>query len=243
MLPIARGDRKNFVFLAFAFAVLLPLSAAKAGGPLKVVTGQVATSEGAIPVAEDLSFEACIIGREGDILRQNSVGCGYFAGSWWITVSNFAGTWSIGEVLRIAFTDVGSGESNTLEIILNDSTTQDTGDFSLPVGLSFFVATRTSTGVHLRWRTESEVNNLGFAVYRSEAKDGKYVKIAFVAGAGSSAMPSNYQYFDKEVERGKTYFYYLEDVDVAGIKNKSRIVKAVKIKNLPAVWAKVKTVR
>ncbi len=179
-----------FIFLAFAFAVLLPL-AAEAGGALKVVNGIVTTSKGATPADEALSFEAYILSREEDILRQNSTGCGYAGGSWWVTVSNFTGTWQIGEVLRVGFADAGSGESNTFEIILNDSTTQNTGDFSLPVGLSFFVATRTSTGAQLRWRTESEVNNIGFAIFRSEAKDGKYAKIAFVAGAGSSAMPSN----------------------------------------------------
>lgn len=241
-----RRDRKKwfFIFLyAFAFAVLLP-QLAEAGGVFKVVNGIVTTSEGATPADQNLSFEAYILGREGDILRQNSTGCGYSAGSWWITVSNFfTGTWVIGEVLRVKFTDAGSGESNTLEVVLNESTTQNTGDFSLPVILSFFVATRTFTGVHLCWRTESEVGNIGFAIYRSEAKDGKYKKIAFVDGVGNSAMSSDYQYLDQKVEKGKTYFYYLQDIDVVGNKSKSQTVKEVNAKNLAVIWAKIKTVR
>jgi len=42
------------------------------------------------------------------------------------------------------------------------------GDLSLPVELSFFKATWIENGVLLSWRTETEVNNVGFAIYRSE---------------------------------------------------------------------------
>jgi bacillopeptidase F (M6 metalloprotease family) len=71
------------------------------------------------------------------------------------------------------------------------------------------------------------VNNAGFAIYRSEEEDGKYTKIAFVDGAGNSAMPRNYRFVDKNAEAGKTYYYYLEDIDIQGEKNKSRTIKVV----------------
>jgi hypothetical protein len=99
--------------------------------------------------------------------------------------------------------------------------------FSLPVELSSFTATTGDGTVTLRWRTETEVNNIGFAIYRSEEKDGNYIRINFVPGAGSSAMPNEYQFTDKKVEQGKTYFYYLEDVDIAGEKNRTKIIKVV----------------
>lgn len=233
-----------FIFLLALLALAVPQSAG-AGGSLKIVTGTVTTSKGAVPVDEDFSFEAYILGRDGDILRQNSVGCGYSTGSWWITVSNFAGTWAIDETLRVSFADAGSGESNVLEIVLDGSTTQNVGDFSLPVELSLFTATVSSAGVLLRWRTESEVNNIGFAIYRGEARGGPYTKIAFVDGAGSSAMPRDYQYLDKTVEKGKTYFYYLEDVDVAGEKGKSEIIKIVAgpPKRMATVWSRIRAAR
>ncbi|MBM3241424.1 hypothetical protein FJZ31_34520 [Candidatus Poribacteria bacterium] len=101
------------------------------------------------------------------------------------------------------------------------------GDYSLPVELSSFTATTGDGTVILRWRAETEVNNIGFAIYRSEEKDGNYTRINFVPGAGSSAMPNDYQFTDKKVEQGKTYFYYLEDVDVAGEKNRTKIIKVV----------------
>ena len=71
------------------------------------------------------------------------------------------------------------------------------------------------------------MNNLGFGIYRSEKKDGNYTRLAFVEGAGNSAMPNDYQFTDKKAEAGKTYFYYLEDVDITGEKSKSKIIKVV----------------
>jgi hypothetical protein len=40
-------------------------------------------------------------------------------------------------------------------------------------------------------------------------------------------MPHDYQFLDETVEEGKTYFYYLEDIDISGEKNRSRIIKVV----------------
>jgi parallel beta-helix repeat protein len=104
---------------------------------------------------------------------------------------------------------------------------EQNADASLAVSLSTFTATASVDGVTLHWRTESEVNNIGFGIYRSEAKDGNYTRIAFVSGAGNSAMPIDYQFTDKKVEVGKTYFYYLEDIDIVGEKGKSETIKVV----------------
>ena len=111
-------------------------------------------------------------------------------------------------------------------------------DLSLPVELSAFTATASGfdtpsatqpkgLNVILKWRTESEVNNIGFAIYRSEEKDGNYTKIAFVKGAGSTAMPTDYKFVDKKVEAGKTYFYYLQDIDIFGETNRTKFVKVI----------------
>ncbi len=100
-------------------------------------------------------------------------------------------------------------------------------DTSLPVTLSSFTANAEGSSVKLLWRTETEINNIGFTVYRSEAKDGNYTRITFVNGAGSTGMPTDYKFKDMKVEPGKTYFYYLEDIDITGEKNKSNIIKVV----------------
>jgi len=104
------------------------------------------------------------------------------------------------------------------------STSSDT---SLPVTLSQFTATRTIDGVQLRWRTESEVNNLGFWIYRSDRRDGTFEKVnpTIIAGAGTSGASHTYTFLDAQVEEGVTYFYYLEDVAFDGSTSQSRLIQ------------------
>jgi len=100
-------------------------------------------------------------------------------------------------------------------------------DGSLPVTLSSFTATASDGKVTLTWRTETEVNNAGFDIYRSDAKDGKYVKVnaRLVQGAGTDATPHDYSFTDENVAVGKTYYYYIEDVDFSGKTNRSHIIE------------------
>jgi len=116
-------------------------------------------------------------------------------------------------------------------------------DVTLPVTLSSFAAIPTDSGVMLKWRTESEVDHLGWNIYRSETKDGKFVKIndKLISGAGNSAMPNTYQFVDKTVVKGRQYYYYLEDVDIAGTRNKSSIIPVNKdAKKLTTTWSKIR---
>jgi hypothetical protein len=98
---------------------------------------------------------------------------------------------------------------------------------SEPVELSLFTATTTTDDVTLRWRTESETNNLGFSIYRSDAKDGKYTKVnaRLIQGAGTDAAPHDYSFTDEDVVFGFTYYYYIEDIDFSGKTNKSHIIE------------------
>ena len=73
----------------------------------------------------------------------------------------------------------------------------------------------------------------GGCIYRSEKEDGDYTKMGFVNGAGNSGMPTDYEYADKGVEDDQTYFYYLEDIDIAGAKSKSDVIKVVVPKPIP----------
>jgi hypothetical protein len=110
-------------------------------------------------------------------------------------------------------------------------------DNPLPVELSFFTATTSETGVVLEWRTEMEVGNLGFTIYSSESQDGPFVAIGWIKSAGNLTKPHDYQFTDDNVEAGKTYFYFLEDVDFTGKKNKSEIIEVVvssaKVESIP----------
>ena len=100
-------------------------------------------------------------------------------------------------------------------------------DSSLPVELSSFTAEATTDDVILHWRTATEINNLGFNIYRSNTKDGKHVKInaRLIAGAGTDATPHDYSFTDENVVKGFTYYYYIEDVDFTGKTDKSHIIE------------------
>jgi len=102
-------------------------------------------------------------------------------------------------------------------------------DIPLPIQLAAFTAVSADKGVMIEWRTESELNNLGFNVYRSTRLDGDYVKVtpALIMGAGTEATPREYSFIDADVAVGNTYYYYIEDVDFSGKTNRSQIIGVI----------------
>jgi hypothetical protein len=70
----------------------------------------------------------------------------------------------------------------------------------------------------LSWETASETDNAGFNIYRAETADGEFVKInaLIIPAKGSITEGASYRFIDRGIERGKTYYYKLEDVDIAG---------------------------
>ena len=88
----------------------------------------------------------------------------------------------------------------------------------LPVELSSFSASTIGSTVKLGWRTETEVNNYGFDVERSETQDGRsetWKKIGFVNGNGNSNSPKDYSFEDNAVNSGR-YSYRLKQIDNDG---------------------------
>ncbi len=77
---------------------------------------------------------------------------------------------------------------------------------------------RLEEKVTLEWRTESETDNYGYNIMRSESPDGPFVKInpVIIAGHGTTNTPHEYKYIDKEVEAGKTYYYSLYSLSYDG---------------------------
>ena len=93
-------------------------------------------------------------------------------------------------------------------------------DGPLPVELTSFTATAGDATITLRWTTASELNNLGFHVYRGLQKEGPYERITAerIAGAGTSTMPRTYTFSDIRLRNGLVYYYKLEDISLAGVK-------------------------
>ncbi|MFP4548200.1 MAG: lamin tail domain-containing protein [Fidelibacterota bacterium] len=88
------------------------------------------------------------------------------------------------------------------------------GDQSLPVTLSSFTAKYQQDKVLIQWTTESEMNNMGFNLYKGESEKGEFQKIntSIIPGAGNSSTQNNYSFTDTEVIPGRAYYYQLEDV-------------------------------
>ena len=116
-------------------------------------------------------------------------------------------------------------------------------DISLPVQLSAFSAGIEDQKALLQWETGSEINNLGFEVYRATAAAGEYVKIASyeddetLAGAGNSSSARQYRYADGNVSGGATYWYQLADVDYQGVRSFHGPVSVEAPEALPEVFA------
>ncbi len=91
-------------------------------------------------------------------------------------------------------------------------------DTSLPVELFSFTASAGTSVITIRWTTQSEINNLGFNVYRSETAEGPYQKINtdIIKGSGNSTEQHSYVFVDDRLVGSEKYYYKLEDIDLSG---------------------------
>jgi hypothetical protein len=89
------------------------------------------------------------------------------------------------------------------------------------ITLSAFIVQAKSGQVIIEWSTESEIDNVGFNLYRSEAENGNYTKInaSLVSAKGSATQGASYEFKDNNVQNRKTYYYKLEDIDLSGNSN------------------------
>ena len=103
---------------------------------------------------------------------------------------------------------------------------------ALPVELSKFGAKRDPlTGaVVITWSTQSELNNAGFFIKRSQQKNGKFVVVnpTMVAGAGTTAEKQSYTYTDATAKPNIVYYYQIEDVSLDG--NRQTLTRAHRLK-------------
>ena len=116
----------------------------------------------------------------------------------------------------------------------------------LPVQLSSFRPTLEDGVVTVRWTTESELDNAGFNIYRSETRDGAYkqVNTELIEGAGTTGERTNYSWVDQTAKPGVVYYYQIEDVSFAGDREALAITKLkglISAKNkLTTTWSELK---
>ena len=119
----------------------------------------------------------------------------------------------------------------------------------LPVELSSFRPTRMETGaVRIKWRTESELNNAGFNILRSEIRDGDFAVInvkGIIPGHGTSSEQHLYSYTDTTAKPNVIYYYRIEDVSLDGAR---QTLATVRLKGdisaankLTTTWSELKS--
>ena len=120
----------------------------------------------------------------------------------------------------------------------------------LPVSLSHFRPARDrDTGAAvITWSTQSELNNAGFFIKRSQQRDGQFkvINAAMVQGAGTTSEKQFYTYTDTTAQPNVVYYYQIEDVSLDG--NHQTLTNGIRLKGhigaagkLTTLWGDLKT--
>lgn len=119
----------------------------------------------------------------------------------------------------------------------------------LPVELSFFRPTLEDGKVTIRWTTESELDNAGFNILRSETRTGEFkqVNAELIAGNGTTGERNTYKWVDTTAKPDVVYYYQIEDVSFAG---ERQMLATTKLKGLisaenklTTTWSELKNLR
>ena len=121
---------------------------------------------------------------------------------------------------------------------------------ALPVELSQFRPARDKvTGaVVITWSTQSELNNAGFFIKRSQQRDGEFeiINATMVAGAGTTSEKQSYTYEDTTAQPNVVYYYQIEDVSLDG--NHQTLTRGIRLKGhigaagkATVLWGDLKT--
>ncbi|HEX9710296.1 MAG TPA: hypothetical protein VGB42_10075, partial [Candidatus Thermoplasmatota archaeon] len=103
------------------------------------------------------------------------------------------------------------------------------------VKLAGFGARGYDQAVLVEWQTASELDNLGFHLYRASAAAGPWTRLnaSRIPGLGSSPEGRRYVWPDRVLTNGATYHYRLEDVDRSGVVTSHGPVSAVPVAGVP----------
>ncbi|HEY9165686.1 MAG TPA: T9SS type A sorting domain-containing protein [Candidatus Kryptonia bacterium] len=111
----------------------------------------------------------------------------------------------------------------------------------LSVSATNFRAVSSDGSVVLSWQTQSEINNLGFNIFRKDSQTGTssliagYISNKSLQGLGTSTTGRSYFYSDGHVASGHTYEYTVESVASDGTKKDYPAIQVTV--NVPKVYA------
>ena len=127
--------------------------------------------------------------------------------------------------LEVAWTPA---DATSLAFAISETYYGDPDDFGtpgfraggpLPVSLSKFRPERLDNGqIVVRWITESELNNAGFNILRSETRNGEFTKLntKLIAGQGTTSERTVYEFADTSAKPNVVYYYQIQDVSLDG---------------------------
>ena len=102
----------------------------------------------------------------------------------------------------------------------------------LPVELSHFRPARDkATGAAvITWSTQSELNNAGFFIKRSQQRNGEFkvINATMVPGAGTTSEKQFYTFTDTTAQPNVVYYYQIEDVSLDG--NRQTLTRGIRLK-------------
>ena len=77
--------------------------------------------------------------------------------------------------------------------------------------------------VNIKWTTASELNTVGFNLYRRDSPTGPEIRInsELIPASTDPLAGGNYHFIDRAARPGQTYHYELEDVETDGATNRS----------------------
>ena len=197
-------NKRNYRLLS---GTAFKLTLTEKGGGLVDTVGNMG-ADWDLPMAEDDEGRSSIIRRydEGVARDGTMAPPGDGTGAWVL-----ASTSELAEV-RVNETYYGSPD--------DVGTPGYHGGGALPVSLSKFRPERLKdTGaVVIRWITESELNNAGFNILRSEKRDGEFTKLntKLIAGQGTTSERTTYEYADTSAKPNVVYYYQIQDVSLDG---------------------------
>ena len=120
----------------------------------------------------------------------------------------------------------------------------------LPVELSMFYPARDKiTGAAvIKWETQSELNNAGFFIKRSQQRSTnfKVINATMIQGAGTISEKQSYTYTDTTAQPNVVYYYQIEDVSLDG--NRQLLTRGIRLRGhigaagkATTLWGDLKT--
>ena len=120
----------------------------------------------------------------------------------------------------------------------------------LPVELSMFYPARdrVTGAVVIKWETQSELNNAGFFIKRSQQRSTnfKVINAAMIQGAGTISEKQSYTYTDTTAQPNVVYYYQIEDVSLDG--NRQLLTRGTRLRGhigaagkATVIWGDLKT--